>query len=249
MFSLSNISIKIKILVLFLIPAIALVYQVSVRSFEKYAVVQEDKTTQKYVQLSVALASLVHESQKERGLTAGFLGSHGKKFGNTLPKQRLLTDTKAQALRLEVEHLQAIGLKETTSLQSDLEAAMQKLSKLQALRAQITSLSISKETAIVSYTKLNTMMLNTIASISKESSNPDVVEGLSAYVSFLRAKERMGIERAVGTGAFASKSMNLRAKEKFASLRAQQEAFLEGKGVLVKTRILKTLYEHNKRLF
>ena len=227
MFSFSNISIKTKILLLFLIPTIALVYQVSVRSFEKYSVLQEDKVTEKYIELSVALASLVHESQKERGVTAGFLGSHGKKFADKLLTQRAATDAKAKALSVEVEHIQNMGLKVATTFQSNLAASMKQLSKLQTIRSQITALSISKMKAIGFYTRMNNMMIKTISSVIEESSNRNLVAGLSAYVSFLRAKERMGLERAVGTGAFAAKSINEDLREKFTSLRAQQKAFLE----------------------
>jgi len=227
MFSLSNISIKAKILLLFLIPAIALVYQVSVRSFEKYTTVQENKVTKKYIELSIALAFFVHESQKERGMTAGFLGSAGKKFANDLQTQRAATDAKAKALRLEIKHLQEMNLNEDSEFKSDLEASMNKLSNLQNLRSQIIALSIPKAKAIAFYTKMNKMTIDTISSISENSSNPDIIKELTSYVSFLRAKEYMGIERAVGTGAFASKSMSLGTKLKFVSLRAQQKAFLK----------------------
>ncbi len=237
MFSLSNVSIKVKILVLFLVPALALVYQVSVRSFEKYSAVQEDKMTQKYIELSVALASLVHESQKERGLTVAFIGTHGKKFANELPRQRVTTDAKRQALRSEIQHLQKMGLYETTEFQSDLEASMNKLANLQALRSQVTAFSIPKAKAIAFYTTMNKIMIDTIASISKESSNPDVVEGISGYVNFLRAKESVGIEHTIGTGAFSSKNINLKMKEKFASLQAQQEAFLESFATLASQKM------------
>lgn len=227
MFSFSNISIKTKILLLFLIPTIALVYQVSVRSFEKYSVLQEDKVTEKYIELSVALASLVHESQKERGVTAGFLGSHGKKFADKLSTQRAATDAKAKALSAEVAHIQNMGLKVASDFKTDLAASMKQLSKLQTIRSQITTLSISKSKAIGFYTHMNNMMIETISAVIKESSNRNLVARLSAYVSFLRAKERMGQERAVGTGAFAAKSINEELREKFTSLRAQQKAFLE----------------------
>ncbi len=42
--------------------------------------------------LSQKLSLLVHETQKERGASAGFVGSKGEKFIQELPKQRLLTN-------------------------------------------------------------------------------------------------------------------------------------------------------------
>ena len=39
-------------------------------------------------------SALVHELQKERGMSAGFLGSKGAKFKNEIGKQRALVDNR-----------------------------------------------------------------------------------------------------------------------------------------------------------
>jgi len=54
---------------------------------------------EKLVNLSTKLSSLVHEMQKERGMTAGYLGSKGSKFASELPKQRKQTDQKLLELK------------------------------------------------------------------------------------------------------------------------------------------------------
>ena len=46
------------------------------------------------VEFSVGASNLVHELQKERGMTAGFIGSKGKKFADKIIGQRKLTDQK-----------------------------------------------------------------------------------------------------------------------------------------------------------
>ncbi|MEZ4693353.1 MAG: nitrate- and nitrite sensing domain-containing protein [Aliarcobacter sp.] len=48
--------------------------------------------------LSVKIGDLVHETQKERGMTAGFLGSNGNKFKTELPTQRLAVNDKLNEL-------------------------------------------------------------------------------------------------------------------------------------------------------
>ena len=224
----SNISIKAKILLLFLIPTLALVYQLFTKSYQEYVVIQNDKIAQQYIDLSIALASFVHESQKERGMTAGFLGSGGKKFKDDLPRQRVATDAKVKILRLEIKHFKEKGLHEISKFKSNLETSINKLSNLQTVRSKVTSLSISKAKAIAFYTNMNAIILSTIASTSEEPTISDkVAKSLNTYVNFLQAKERMGVERAIGTGAFAAKSMSAKVKIKFSSLRAQQKAFLE----------------------
>ncbi len=47
-------------------------------------------------QLSVIYSELVHEVQKERGMTAGYIGSKGTKFADKLKGQRKNTDAKRQ---------------------------------------------------------------------------------------------------------------------------------------------------------
>ena len=224
----SNLSIKVKILILFIVPTLALVYQVSTRSYNEYDDIQNDKVAHECIKLSIALASFVNESQKERGMTAGFLGSHGKKFRNELPGQREKTDEKAKVLRLEVQHIKQSSFYKSSTFKLSLESSMNKLSKLQTIRSQATALSIPTAKAIAFYTSMNKIMLNTISSISQEDGLPDIiVNKLNLYVNFLRAKEAMGIERAVGTGAFSSKRMSSKLKAKLASLRSKQTAYLE----------------------
>ena len=48
--------------------------------------------------LSQKLSLLIHETQKERGASAGFIGSKGSKFTQILPKQRVLTDKRNNEL-------------------------------------------------------------------------------------------------------------------------------------------------------
>ncbi len=56
------------------------------------------KKLEKVVVFSTKIGALVHETQKERGMTAGFLGSKGKKFKDKLPKQRELTNNRIKEL-------------------------------------------------------------------------------------------------------------------------------------------------------
>ena len=50
------------------------------------------------VVLSTKISKLIHETQKERGMTAGFLGSKGVKFKDKLSQQRELTNKQIKEL-------------------------------------------------------------------------------------------------------------------------------------------------------
>ena len=51
------------------------------------------------MEVSIAASNLVHELQKERGASAGFTNSKGKKFSEVLTKQRKDTNVKREALK------------------------------------------------------------------------------------------------------------------------------------------------------
>jgi len=222
---LTNISIKLKIVILFLIPALALIYQTSAISLESYKNIQEDTTVAKYVFIATKISALVHESQKERGMTAGFLASKGKKFASKLPQQRLNTDQKFLALQKSVEDLEES--EKIPKLLNDLHIAMNQEARLNSIRSRVSSLSIEKKDALDYYTTLNGDLLDTIGSVVKTSSNAQVTELASAYLSFLYAKERVGIQRAIGAGAFTVRKISSEAKIKFTKLIAQQNAYLK----------------------
>ena len=61
---------------------------------ERYRMVQESVLLDQGVTLATKISIVIHELQKERGTSAGFLGSKGKNFGENLQKQRQLSDEK-----------------------------------------------------------------------------------------------------------------------------------------------------------
>lgn len=220
---LSNISIKFKIFILFFIPSLALLYQVTQITIANNNTINEYMTVQKYVTLSINISSFTHEIQKERGMTAGYLSSKGKKFSNKIIKQRESTNVKLRALQESVTMLND----KNAYFKKNFKRAMAQTTSLEKIRSEISSFSIDKKDAIAYYTNMNTLFLNTVGLIAKESSDASIVGILSSYASFLRAKERIGIERAVGAGAFATKSITAEGKLKLTELIAQQSAFLE----------------------
>jgi len=222
---LTNISIKLKIIILFLIPALALIYQTSSISLKSYENIKEDIRVSKYVVIATNISALVHESQKERGMSAGYLASNGKKFALELPKQQSITDIKLKVLKESIETLDEAD--KIPQLLNDLNNVSNQELKIKSIRQQILSLDISKKEALSYYTLLNGELLDTIGAIVKSSSNAEVTTLSSSYLSFLYAKERVGIERAIGAGAFAKKSISPEAKIRFTELIAEQNAYFK----------------------
>ena len=220
---LKNMSIKTKVLILAVIPLITTLIYASFFLIMDYKEYREDTYLEKDVILSTKISALVHELQKERGATAGFIGSQGSKFREELSAQRRLTDEKLSQFRSELKKINIDRYPEEIKLRLTQINSM--LSRLNDMRSRVDSLSVSLKEPIGYYTELNAKLLSVIASFSKFSSNAEVTKQLFAYVNFLLAKERMGIERAVLSAVFSKGSFTPDLFEKFVSLLSQQKAF------------------------
>ena len=87
---LSKLSIKQKLILIMLIPLIVVILLAAKLAVDSFSTSKNLKDLDNVVILSVKIGDLVHETQKERGMTAGFLGSNGEKFKTELPTHLFL---------------------------------------------------------------------------------------------------------------------------------------------------------------
>jgi methyl-accepting chemotaxis protein len=176
------------------------------------------------VSLSTKISALIHETQKERGATAGYLASKGTKFKSTLSTQKEETDAKASELKSFVASIDTAKL--SSGIDRVIKSALDDLNGMQSIRAKVVNLNISTSEAISYYTNMNAKFINTVVEVSKTSTTPSITKELLAYTNFLQAKERAGIERAVGSATFAKDFFSNGLRGKFASLVSQQKSYL-----------------------
>jgi methyl-accepting chemotaxis protein len=221
---LKNMSIKAKLMLMVIIPLIALSIIAGSSILTNIKKVSSYDNLGEVVVLSTKVSALVHETQKERGATAGFIGSKGKKFADTLPAQRDLTDKRVKELKafLSKIDLEAID----KSIATTINGAMSDLSNIQSIRSSVSSLSIPTPKAIGYYTKMNAKFLNTVIEISKISQAPEITKQIVAYSNFLLSKERAGIERAVGTNTLARDNFGPGMRIKLNNLISAQNSFM-----------------------
>jgi len=175
------------------------------------------------VQLTEKNSALVHELQKERGATAGFLSSKGKSFGEILRNQRASTDKKLSALNHYLEENKGqVTSSEVLALISESQLLIQQISNT---RLKVDQQNIEVKGAISFYTNLNKLLLSTAAVISEYSPNSAMTQKLMAYYSFLQGKERAGIERAVLSNAFSKGELSKSGFEKLITLITQQNTY------------------------
>jgi len=222
---LKNLSIKAKLILLVSVFAGALLIvsgKSIITNLDKYSKLQTLKTG---VLLSIHASDLVHETQVERGVAAKFLSSKNEKIENEMQAQRRKTDKRVKEYREYVGSIDLAAISPETEML--VNEALKKLNKLDSIRSQIDALSIASKDAIAYYTKLNATLLNVIIEVSKISEAPNVTKELVAYSNFLLAKERRGVERAVGAVTLNRGSFGPGMQIKFNDLLSAQNSFME----------------------
>ncbi len=197
-------SVKTKLLALVLLPIVAMVVIMVSSLYRSEASLEATKQLNLQISISEKLSLLVHEMQKERGMSAGFLGSRGANFANELKAQRKLTDNALTALNNAVNA--------ATDLHADYKAILQKgldnLKNMQSVR-QNADLSIATTPAVARtigfYTSSIAGLLQAIVESTKLIEEGHITRLLVGYLNFLQAKESAGLERATINGIFAAK--------------------------------------------
>ncbi len=222
---LNNLSIKSKLLILTVVPVIVILGLSFFELKNSYKQYSGNLSLQESVKLSVKISNLVHELQKERGRTAGFLSSGGNKFSSEIREQRISTDEKISELKDFLEKFDKSNL--SSNGKSNLETALTMLSQIKEKRNQIDNFSISLQDALKYYTAMNGKFLDTIGSIAENSTDSSITKELTAYTNFLLSKERAGIERAVLSATFAKDYFPEGFFVKLITLITEQNAFLK----------------------
>ncbi len=187
-----------QIMIISVIPILTILffaYSIIDREYDAYT--STDKL-QSALEISFAATNLVHELQKERGLTAGFLASKGKKFQNELKVQRQVTSEKRSVLK-EVYSKSDLSVF-TDEFIEPINKGMQQLEGLDNTRSQISSHSIPTGDALKFYTTQIGKYLKGVSAVGGESSDATLSSVAGAFSYFLNAKELAGQERAVVNG-------------------------------------------------
>jgi len=184
---------------------------------------EEAESLERMARLAVVIGDLLHETQKERGSSSVYLSSKGSKFNEQLKAQRLATDQ----IRIRfVEIMEGQRADWPAHVVATLELANSSLRDIESRRRQISSLEITPADAIAFYTELNERLLESIGSLVANTADVSLRGTATAYLYFLHAKEKTGLERAqlanvFGTDGYAPGQLAL-----VAGLIATQHAYL-----------------------
>jgi len=209
-------TIRKKLMLLSIITlSVILIYAVAV-SYQSYVHYTNAKDTKSLIQLSVKMSDVLHELQKERGASAGYVSSSGKKFRDILPNQYKQSNLKIATLQ---EYMQ-----KNPSEYVDIVRSRIDFDSISVMRSKVQALKVQTKDAVKFYTALNKKLIDTVANFSIIPNNNDLRTDFNSLVIFISAKERAGIERAVLSGVFAANRCSRTTAAKFASLVSEQKA-------------------------
>lgn len=224
MFDLQHVKFNHKIAALSLVPLAGLLLMVSFTLSKLWREMQSTDQIMALADYSVYASNLVHELQKERGLSVGHLGSGGQKFKQELESQRSVTDTKRKQLDTFLREFDSQAAK---SLAAGMQNIESQIAKLEDTRRSVTSLSASGEAVLNYYSNLNAAYLAIIAQLPQLSTNVEINHKLDAYANFLKGKEQAGVERAVLSNTFSKDAFGPGMYEKLVTLIAFQNTYLD----------------------
>jgi two-component system, sensor histidine kinase and response regulator len=189
-----NQTLKIRLVLLLFFPVCSMLYLSILGVVEKGQTFIASSEMKQEVEVAMLVGDLIHQLQKERGLTSGYLSSKGKLFKTELLSQRNgKTDISANKLKRIIK--KTGGLDANISLVD----AMLNLEQLQGLRHDIDKQGVSIKYAITFYSRINTLFIDSLGQQKNKLANSKPASLISNRVAFLLAKEKAGIERAVIT--------------------------------------------------
>ncbi|MBI5109169.1 MAG: nitrate- and nitrite sensing domain-containing protein [Rhodocyclales bacterium] len=194
-------SIRVRLLLLFAVLAIGLLWNLGEAIKNGLLQLREGNRITAVAEVSVAASALVHELQKERGLSAGFIGSRGEKFRDALDKQRRDSDARRKALS---EILSARSDELPPTVAANLRKANDASAALEARRGDISGLKLAGPASFAFYTGTIDNYLTAVSGVVATIDEIQMLRAFSAYSMFLAAKEQAGRERATVNGIFSA---------------------------------------------
>ncbi|BAJ02017.1 methyl-accepting chemotaxis protein [Shewanella violacea] len=214
-----NLTIKNKLLMVIMPPIMGCIVFGSSIVYSQFQLSQSLSKVQLLSELAGVNSSLVHELQKERGMSAGFLSAKGQAFAATLPKQRKLTDRQITTFQSFIAQNPL-----PNAFDHQLSSVNKALASLHGLRNRVDSLSVPVSDEVEFYTELNMTLLNIVDQTAHEGASQEIAIKAASFSAYLQMKEAAGLERAVLSSMFGQDEIEAQSFINFVTLMAKQNS-------------------------
>ncbi|MDA4844285.1 methyl-accepting chemotaxis protein [Hoeflea poritis] len=198
----NNLNISARLMVGTVVTALGLLLFAAQLTYQQFGNVTELRKAGDLVSLMPEVGQLVHELQKERGRSAGFISSKGASFADALPEQRVETD---RVLKHTVDALDGFRFgRFEPSLEESVQQSRKMLAELAGVRNSVDGFSLTVPQMAKYYTGTIVALLEIAHELELASHNDQVSKSMISYYNFLFGKEYAGRERAMGAVGFGA---------------------------------------------
>lgn len=216
----------IKFALVLTLPLLSLAWFAVNGILDRQAALKELRQLQTMTVLAQYAGDWIHEMQRERGMSSGYLASEGGAFGQGLSQQRPATDEAANAFIQQRENVDGETL--SAAAREQLDQLIQQWQRTVELRSDVDQLSVSMDLVLAHYTGINHQLMRLVGSLAQQASEGEISRQLAAYFNLLQAKDLAGIERAMLSAAFSADGMSFDMLNRYLALLGEEAAFLTG---------------------
>ena len=216
-------NIKNRILLVGVVPLTIAVWFMGTIIVDDFIAMNKVYKEKEITQLIVNIGNYVHETQKERGYSAVFVGSNGEKFSSEVIEQRKLTEQKWQILSRTLQEIK--GKNYSSAFDKIITEAVKLTEDIKEQRTKVSTNQATVANTLSVYTEHNNTWLSLIEETSLITDNAHVAKARSSYANFLKAKESVGVERAVAGQVFAKDLLTPRLLKLFVEKITEEKAY------------------------
>ncbi|TQV72300.1 hypothetical protein FLL45_18965 [Aliikangiella marina] len=218
----ANQPVKRKLIYLIALPVLILLWLAVERVIESYDAYQDYSEFSAVSEIGISGLSIIHDMQKERGMTASFIGSNGQKFQQELPAQRIKVNDMITAFKADFESEKDALREETRTL---IENVITGLSEVNNVRSNVDAFQYNVSTSLAAYTAIIEKILTINAYAVSHAPSRITANGANALWNVTLSKEKAGLERGLMSGVFAQDEFKGPQKSRFIKLNAESETY------------------------
>ncbi|MDR3435198.1 nitrate- and nitrite sensing domain-containing protein [Telmatospirillum sp.] len=185
-----------------MIPSLAFIGEAGLDVRDHYDVAHGLAAMEATAKLGTQIGDLIHELQRERGMSSLFLSSKGQTYGSELQVQRQATDARLALYSHSIDA--SIAGYAGSQTEERIRKANVALVGLSAIRDRVSSQQTTARDAISFYSATIADLLAEVESMAAGTTNADLERKIGAYLNLLNLKEKAGQERAAGAAGFAA---------------------------------------------
>ncbi|GAX60784.1 GAF sensor hybrid histidine kinase [Candidatus Scalindua japonica] len=187
-----------QLIVLALIPALIVGGFMAILLFGEFDAKKKAEQIKSITDYMVVANQVVHQLQRECGISAGYIASNGSNMKEAMKKQRRLTDKYYTVMDKDTKSLNMAKLGYKFARRANISS--RKLLELPSIREKISSLTIENNESNAHYSEIIDDIIATFQEASVIIKDSKLSFPFTACINLIMAKEMASSERAILTG-------------------------------------------------